>query len=267
MIRYPSIIRILFPIAVLLFSFRVAEEYMLIKAIPFSGVRFTTDKLGNAYVIAENQLLEFDSKGNPLANYSEPNLGSLRMIDASNPLKLVLFYPDFAQINTLDTKLSLQSTVNLRNIGIIQPTLACNSNHLGYWIYDMQDFQLKKIDLNLQIQIQSGDISQTIGGEIIPNFLVEAGEYVYLNNPSTGILVFDLFGTYFKTIPLLRLKTFQVIGDQILYIEENRLMSYNQKIAMSKEIILPPHEALINARIEDKQLYLLTTTSLNFYSF
>src|ERR1035438_5404402 len=99
--------------AVLLFCSGASEEYTLIKTIPFSGVRFTTDKLGNTYVIADNQLLEFDSKGNPLANYSETNLGSLRSIDASNPLKLVLYYPDFGQINTLDTKLALQSTVNL----------------------------------------------------------------------------------------------------------------------------------------------------------
>src|SRR5205823_4484214 len=143
---------------------------------------------------------------------------------ASNPMKLVLFYPDFAQINTLDTKLALQSTVNLRNIGIAQPTLACNSDHLGYWVYDMQDFQLKKVDLNLQIQFQSGNISQTIGSDVLPNFLIESGEYVYLNNPSTGILIFDLFGTYFKTIPLLKLRNFQVIGSQILYLDDNKLM-------------------------------------------
>lgn len=266
--KHLSIFKILFSItALLLFCSFTLEEYTLILSIPFSNVRFTTDKLGNAYVIADNQLLQFNSKGQPLANYNEPNLGSLRTIDASNPMKLVLYYPDFAQINTLDTKLSLQSTVNLRNIGIIQPTLVCNSDHLGYWIYDMQDFQLKKIDLNLQLQIQSGDITQTIGGNILPNFLVEAGEYVYLNNPSTGILVFDLFGTYFKTIPILNLRSFQIIDNQILYAEDNKLMSYNQKTAMQKEIKLPPHESLISARIENHQLYLLTTTSLSFYSF
>jgi hypothetical protein len=218
-------------------------------------------------VIAENQLLQFDPKGKPIATYSETNLGSLRAIDASNPMKLVLFYPDFVQINTLNNKLALQSTVSLRTIGIVQPVLACNSDHEGYWVYDMQDFQLKKIDLNLQLQFQSGNISQILGIDILPNFLVESGEYVYLNNPSTGILIFDLFGTYFKTIPILNLKSFQVIGDQVLYLEDNKLMSYNQKTAMINEIKLPPHEILVNVRIEDHKLYLLTTTSLDFYSF
>ena len=156
----------------------------------------------------------------------------------------------------------------MRNIGIVQyPPLSATATILAIGFIDLQDFQLKKIDLNLQLQIQSGDLSQTIGGDILPNFLVEAGDYVYLNNPSTGILVFDLFGTYFKTIPLLNLKSFQVIGDQILYIENNMLMSYNRKNTIPKEIILPPHDRLVNVRIEDKELYLLTTTSLSFYSF
>lgn len=253
--------------ACLFFISGVADEYTLVRTISFKNVPFTTDKLGNAYVIAENQLLQFDSKGRPIANYSETNLGSLRMVDASNPLKLVLFYPDFTQINTLNSKLALQSTINLRSVGIVQPLLVCNSNQYGYWIYDTQDFQLKKVDMNLQLQIESGNIGQTLGMDIAPNFLVESGEYVYLNNPSSGILVFDLFGTYFKTIPILNLKSFQVIGDQILYVEENKLMSYDQKNITFKEIKLPTHGQLVDARIEDHQLYLLTTTSLSFYSF
>jgi hypothetical protein len=262
------VFNILFPIAVLfLFGFGVAEEYTLIRSIPFVNVSFTTDKLGNAYVVTDNQLLQFDAKGKPVANYSETTLGALRSVDAGNPMKLVLFYPDFAQINTLNTKLALQSIVNVRSTGIVQPTVVCNSDHEGYWVYDMQDFQLKKIDLSLQVQFQSGNLSQIIGSDILPNFLVESGDYVYLNNPSTGILVFDLFGTYFKTIPLKTLGGFQVIGDQILYLEDDKLMSYDQKSAMSKEIKLPPHGALLNARIEDHELYLLTTTSLTFYSF
>jgi hypothetical protein len=249
------------------FTSRGQAEYILNRVIPFSNAIFTTDKLGNAYVTTENQLLEFNSHGFPLFNYNAPDLGSLRLVDASNPLKLLLYYPDFYQINILDDKFSLQSTINLQNIGIMQPTVVCNSNHLGYWVYDLQDFQLKKIDLNLQIVNKSGDITQIIGADIVPNYLVEAGDYVYLNNPGTGILVFDLFGTYVKTIGLPKLKNFQIIGDQILYVEDNTLMSYHLKTALIKEIKLPPHDPIVSVQIEDKQLYLLTTTSLSFYSF
>ena len=243
------------------------EDYELVRSIPFSGAVFTTDNLGNAYVIAENQLLQFDPKGRPKANYSENNIGALRSVDASNPLKILLFYSDFAQIQILDSKLSLQSTIDLRPMGFIQPTLICNSNNEGYWIYDAQDFQLKKIDLNLQVNVESGNITQAIGYNVDPNFLVEANNYVYLNDPASGILVFDLYGTYYKTIPFKHLSAFQIIADELLYANQNKLISFNLKKLEEKEILLPAHDSLVNSRIERKELFLLTSASLNFYSF
>jgi hypothetical protein len=150
----------------------------------------------------------------------------------------------------------------------VQPTLIFNSNNEGYWIFDLQDFQLKKIDLNLQVKFESGNISQATGDSIIlPDFLLEADNSVYLNNPSSGILVFDLYGTYYKTIPIRNLESFQVIGDELLYVANNKLISFHLKKLEEKEILLPPHDPLIQARIEPKELFLLTTASLNFYSF
>jgi hypothetical protein len=259
-----------FFLLVILLSF-TSDDYTLVRSIPFSHALFTTDNLGNAYVIAGNQLLQFDSRGKPKANYSESTLGTLSAVDASNPMKILLYYPDFAQINILNSKLALQSTIKLRPIGIVQPTLICNSNNDGYWVFDLQDFQLKKIDLNLQVKFESGNISQTTGDSILlPDFLTEADNSVYLNNPSTGILVFDLYGTYYKTIPIRNLTSFQVIGDELLYVANNKLISFHLKKLEEKEILLPAHpeaSGLIYARIEPKELFLLTTASLNFYSF
>ena len=264
--RLPLLSTTAFCFCLVLLSFQT-DDYTLIKSIPFSGATFTTDNLGNSYVIVENQLLQFDAKGKPKASYSESNLGSLRAVDASNPLKILAYYPDFTQINILNSKLALQSTVNLRPIGITQPTLVCNSNNEGFWIFDLQDFQLKKINPDLQVKFESGNISQNVGYDILPDFLMEADNFVYLNNPVTGILVFDLYGTYYKTIPLKNLKSFQVIGDELLFVDQNKLISFHLKKLEEKEILLPLHDSLVNARIEQKELFLLTSASLNFYSF
>src|SRR3569832_62450 len=91
-----------------------ADEYHLINSIPFTGAKLTTDNFGNEYVIIENKLLQFDTLGKPKANYSERNAGQLHSIDVSNPLKPLLFFPDFAQLQVLDSKLALQSSVYLR---------------------------------------------------------------------------------------------------------------------------------------------------------
>lgn len=244
------------------------DDYTLINSIRFDpSVSFTTDKLGNVFVITENQLLEFNAAGKPVANFSRTNLGELRSVDASNPLKIVLFYPAFAQIVLLNNKLSETSTIQLRNSGVNQPIVVCNSENEGYWIYDREDDQLKKLDLNLQIVNQSGNLTAATGYSLLPNFLCEGNNNVYVNDPRFGIFVFDRYGTYYKLIPVKDLKSFQVVDRNIIYLRDNQIFRYDTKTIEDKEILLPPHGRLSGGRIEQQQLYLLTSDSLNFYSF
>jgi len=274
---FPSFFNIKYPVAKRLSIFFVffmicytsfsTEEYKLIKSIPFTNAKFTTDRLGNAYVIVENQVLEFDTIGKPKANYSNLNSGKLYSVDAGNPMKIVLFFPDFARLEVLDNKLALVSTIELRNLNIIQPLAACQSLQDGYWIFDLQDMQLKKIDLNLQKQFESGNLGQLLGISLFPNYINETDNNVYLNNPATGILVFDRYGSYLKQIPFTGLKSFQIIGSELLYIKDNKLLKYNLKTLLQNEVILPPHDSLHNARIEKQQLFLLTNSALNLYSY
>lgn len=251
-----------------LFLISAIDSYELITKIAFSNKPFvTTDKMGNAFVILGRQLLEFDKIGKPLGTFSRSNLGDLQSIDASNPLKLLLFYPDFAQLVILNNKLAEQATINLRNSGINQPVLACVSDNGGYWIFDGEDDQLKKLDLSLQISSQSGNLTQSIGLKLHPNYILEEGNNVYMNDFENGIFVFDQFGTYYKTLPFKGLNNFQVVEDIILYLKDNRLYKYNSKTATDVEVLLPPHDSLALTRFEQGQLYLLTSDSLSFYSF
>ena len=245
-----------------------AGDYQLIHGVPFGQVDFfTTDNLGNAYVIVGNQVLQFSASGKPKANYSESSYGQLRSIDVSDPLKLVLFYPDFGRLILLNAQLSVQSSIYLRQLGIQQAMIACGSDYGGYWLFDRQDFQLKKVDLNLQIAYQSGDLLSLTSVNVNPNFMIENNGFVYMNDPLNGIFVFDRYGTYFKTIPIKIAGHFQIIENELLYISDSSLKAFHLKTLIEREILLPAHSNIKNARIESQELYLLTNDSLAFYSF
>jgi hypothetical protein len=244
------------------------NEYKLINSIYFPNADYlTTDKLGHAYVIVENQLLQFDKSGDPVANYSERNLGALTFVDAGNPMKILLFYPDFARVIVLDSKLTPQADIKFRQIGINQPLAVCNSGENGYWVYDREDDQLKKIDPSLKVIQQSGNLTQLLGYQVQPGQMIEENGFVYLNNPESGLLVFDRLATFYKTIPFPGIKNFQVMDKDILFTTKNKFARYNNKSFAETEILLPPNISVRSARIEQNQLYLLTSDSLNFYSF
>ena len=243
-------------------------QYTFLQSIPVSADLLTTEQLGHCYLIAQNQLSEYDSTGHFLRSYDEKNLGKLQSVDASNPLKLLLFYPDFAQINILDSKLAIQRSVQMRTIGIQLPLLVCSSGNGGIWVFDQQDFQLKKIDIDLTISQQSGNLGQLTGTDIVPTSMVEAYNRVYMNNPSAGVLVFDNFGTYIKTIPIPHITCMQVVENELLFCKNDSLHSFNLNTLQEKMVTLPDKAGeWIDFRIEKGRLFLRRKDKVDIFGF
>ena len=243
-------------------------DWGLVKQIPFTEISsFTTDNLGNAYVVSENILMQFDNNGKPQNHYDEQHLGRLAYVDADNPLKLLAFYPDFAQINILSSKLDIQSSIQLRGLGIEDPLLICNSKtDYGIWVYNRQDFKLKKIDLNLQVTRESANIPQLIGKEINPRFMKESGKYLLMSDPGVGILFFDQYGTYFKTLPVKNVYYMQATEDELYYVSNGSFYTYNFKTLAEQKTALPVNDSLSAARVEQNRLFLTINNELKIFS-
>jgi len=244
---------------------QTAPNLTLLKSIPVNALFFTTDYLGQFYIVDNNQLSKFNQNGVLLHTYSEKILGNISFVDAANPLRLLLFYRDFVQIVILDKTLSaIGGNILLENLGLEQTLLTCTSNDNGFWLYDPQDFQLIRLDQNLKTTHKSGPINQILGIELTPNFLIEYNNFVYLNDAERGILVFDIYGTYFKTIPLKGLTSFQVIGDNLFYFSDSTLNSHHL-ITLEAGMISLPDTGLKSIRIEKQKLFLLKENSLDLY--
>jgi hypothetical protein len=243
-------------------------DYSLIKSLPVKASFLTTDQFSNCYIISDNQLLEYDSLGRYLANYSDKTLGNLASIDASNPMKLQLFYNDLRQVVTLDNKLAFTTAINLLDLDIQQPLVICNSYNDALWVYDQQDFQLKRIESTLQITQQSGNITQMVGYDLKPTAMLEDNRFLYMNNPETGILVFDYYGSYYKTIPIKNIISFQIIDNKLVYYKENNFVSYDMHSFNDKLISMPKTAStLVYPRIEKQRLFMLEQNNVEISSF
>jgi len=241
------------------------SKFKLVKFIPTTSSSITTDNLGNSYLFNGTLLEKYDADGNPLKNFSNKNLGNITSVDASNSLKVLLFYKSFQQILFLDNMFSPSgSAISLNALGYNQTTLACSSHDNGFWIFSQQNFELIRFDQNLQKIQQTGNISQLTGMEINPGFLIEQYDKVFLNDSAKGIFVFDMYGTYNKTIPLKGLHHFQISNNQIIYFIDEKLKSYNMKTLEEGEIALPDTN-ISDARTEKEKLYLLKQKSLDIY--
>src|SRR5256885_10738969 len=90
--------------------------YKLIATIHGDVVNFTVDNLDNVYVLTStDQLKKYNANGDSVAVFNNiKKFGKVSLIDASNPLKILLYYKDFSTIVVLDRLLATRNTIDLR---------------------------------------------------------------------------------------------------------------------------------------------------------
>ncbi|MFY9310796.1 MAG: hypothetical protein WAQ28_17245 [Bacteroidia bacterium] len=242
------------------------SKFNLIATIPVKPDFYTTDKQGNVYIVKANELNKYNKSGKLLYKYSNKNLGNIDFVDASNMLRLLLFYKNFSQVVFLDNTLTLSGEpVSLDKIGFQQTQLVCSSYNNGMWLYNQQNLELVRLDQTLSPTQQTGNLTLLLHQPLSPVNLLEYDNKVYLNNPETGILIFDVYGTYYKTIPLKNVQSFQPVGDLVYYLSNNEVKAYNIKTTEEIKFGLPVSE-FKNFRVEMDVLVLQVADAVVIYT-
>lgn len=251
-------------ITLIILSFQ-APGYKLLSVIPVQASYITSDDLGNCYLVENNVLQKYSTNGTLLKTYSNKSFGDITQVDVSDPMKPLLFYKDFSRIVFLDNTLSLNGTpVNVEELSFQDVQLVAHSHNNGIWLFTGQNTELVRLDEQLQVSHRTGSLRQVLGMNVVPNYITEYNNKVYLNSPADGILVFDMYGTYFKTIPVKQLQSFQVREDEILYLRDGKLHSYNMKTLDEQSLPLPDSTAL-SLRVEKERMFVRKEKCINLY--
>ncbi|MFC2104676.1 hypothetical protein ACFLS4_04910, partial [Bacteroidota bacterium] len=195
-------------------------EFTLEKELNYKANYFTIDQLGYLYIVSNSELRKVDIKSNQEKNYSNSLLGKIHSVDVSDPFRTLLFYKDFNKIEFLDKNLSqITSAINLDDLGYYNVSAICQSVNGGFWIFDQSLDQLVYIDKNLKTVKKSVQLTDMIDQNADQEqvFMLEKNDYIYMGISGEGILLFDNYGTYIKTFPLLNIEVFQVNNGTISY--------------------------------------------------
>lgn len=201
---------------------------------------FTLDNLQNIYLVTPtDEVVKFSPAGLAQFRYANTTLGQPALLDATNPFHLLLFYPDYQNVVMLDRTLNLTAQVNLFRFGFSKVNAVSMASDGLLWVYDEANFRLKKITSDGAVAVESNDLSLTFDRPVRPVFLVEREQTVFLNDPEIGILVFDIFGKYLKTIDLKGLTDFQVLEDRLVYRREDRWCTFHLRTLLESPVQLP----------------------------
>lgn len=227
----------------------------------------TTDHIGRLYLAKGHELFLYYPDGSLKYQFSDLSRGEITQLDTRNPMKLLLFYPNYSQIVFLDNTLSQsQPSVDLNKLQLELAQLACMSFDNGFWVYDPVSFRLVRYDQGLNVTNEVMNVNQLVGAEINPNQMVEDDSWVYLNDPDHGLFVFDSFGTYSKLIPIKGAERVQVRPNGIFFEFEDKLVKYDQLSLEQAEIALPVKE-FHSVSIEKNRLCIQQKNAVLIYSF
>lgn len=229
------------------------------KPIDFKGKALITDQTGSYYEIYSNQIIKIGKNGQRQFSYSNIILGEISSVDVSNPMKILVFFRDFSKIVILDNTLSEQGgALDLNEVSLEETSLVCTSYNNGIWYYNPLKFQLTRLEHSTKNVNISANISNILNKNIQPNFLVEFNNRLYLNDSINGVLVFDIYGTYLKTIPIFGLATFQVKEKYLLYVNQEGQIETYDFFTLEKSVYKPLQYAKVKTvRIENKTIYIV----------
>ena len=234
------------------------QDYELQAELEQKADFIALDKLSNLYLCNGSILYKFDANGQLLFSYSAFSKGKISEIDVSNPFKIMVFSKDFMQIGFLDQKLSTIQTINaLSEWNLYAPACVCSSYDNGIWIYDEVLNQLFRYDANRKMTNKSQLLNQIWDkkGAIISIKETESG-YLVVNDTENGLLIFDRFGSYLKTIPVFANRLF-FMENKILYVEENTLKSIDISTLQQNNYSIPLPD-IRQICLENKKIITLT---------
>ncbi len=193
--------------------------------------RFQVDNLGNLYLLTQrNQLRKYTPVGDSVGVFNDVvRYGRLRTMDVSNPMRMLLFYPDFGKILLLDRMLKPIDEIDLRRLSMMQVSAVATSYDNHCWIYDDQDARLRKLDAQGRILLESPDLRMLMDDVPHPVFLSDQQGIVSMYDPLRGLYLFDLYGAFQQRIPVKECVDVRVNAHSFEGLCNDQLMKYDLK--------------------------------------
>ncbi|TVR70100.1 MAG: hypothetical protein EA408_11705 [Marinilabiliales bacterium] len=243
-------------------------EIELIASHTAPSSHFYTDHLENIYFIDGHRIIRINAATGRRVEYSPLPTSPVTSADVSNPMQLLLFYRDFNFARFLDNNLTpLRPALNFSELGIEQALLACTSGRGGLWVFSDREHRLVYFDQQLRNTHRSIIISNITGGGEKPVYMTESQNRLFLHIPRKGILVFDRYASYLRTVPYDGPVRFQVSGNRIIWFGEGGMAVMNIETGEKGKLELPGEIVADDARLQPDRLYVLSEGRIHVYRF
>jgi len=245
------------------------DTFRFEKFIPGSYNFMEVDVLNNLYLVtAGNQLKKINANGDSVAVFNDvKKYGNPSLIDVTNPLKVLLFYKNYATVVMLDRLLSERNSINFRKQNIFRVKAIATSYDNNIWLFDEQDLTLKKIDEQGKILQQSTDWRVIMNDVPSPGIIIDHNNLVYLYDAAKGFYIFDYYGTFKNNLPFLQWENVSIGSNRLSGFSGKQYFSYELQSLNLKTYTLPAFfKGYTAIKAMNGKIYLLKEQGIEIYS-
>lgn len=241
-------------------------QYTLEKEITIPHNSFEIDHMGGLYIVQQGTLIKLNANGKIQKQYSDSHQMSITKVDVLDPMNILVYFEQDNRVVFLDNMLNeVASPIFLDNYDVNESCETAKSVHHNFWFFDPYELRLFAVGRNGKKQTESKDISHFANEPYAPNTIIESGDKLYVNVPSTGILVFDTNGAFITQLnyPELQENSIQVVANQ-LYLKVSSTLLVVNPTTYSKKIIHLPNN-FSSVRIAGKTLICSDGKTLKYF--
>lgn len=217
------------------FSQYYSFEHM--KTVKHTGHILSSDDRGNLFIGSQNSIVKLDVNGDYINQYYPMFHGKVNCIDAKDPRRILVYYKEYAYVVFLNQDLvnagslsiyqlnSKPEPVNLDDLNLSFVKLAClDEYNESYWVYDDNNSDIILIDQENRIDFRGDALDEFTELEPDPNYMLMESNRLFINNPASGVYIFDENGRFVRKLPLMGLKKIQAHGDKLFYASNSFLI-------------------------------------------
>lgn len=239
----------------------------LIAEIPVEAAMLESDIMGNCYVAdSQNTLYKYSPTGDLMAIFQQRQLGRIQSIDATNPLKIIAFYPDFGKVITLDNELAVIGQTDLNMAGILDVDALAGSRNNRLILFDQSSNKLLQIDEAGTI-VSNGEDLSTLGIYLQAVCIREQKDRIIVADPNSGLYSFDLFLSYLGKIHETGISRFSVHNNQVYFVKDGAIFTYHLNNFTLQQMAIPIQGEILHFSIQKQYLFVASAYSVSIFQY
>lgn len=244
-------------------------EWKLIQTYPISKEDvWTVDGIGNVITTKRDQLTKYGADGTILFEQSQKSFGRLDKIEPFNTLKFVAFSEQQQTLCFFDNSLTVMDhCIELADFDIINAVQFATSGQSDkMWVFDQVNSTLRLLSLNGLNQDQGiKNLMGILNSETISQ-MIEIENKLFFVDTTTGVYMFDLYGTLINKIEKKDLKWVQFKNDNVLMLCDSGFIIYNYITTKEEKIALPTGD-FYEFNFDGNSIYFRSESTIQKFEF